>query len=197
MCTHALTQWDTSGQERFSTISTSYYRGADGIMLAYDITNVKSFHDIEIWLKAIDDKHSQPASVCKLLVGTKCDLTDKKLFQSHIGSYEEQLPHQFQQRAPSSAHRLLQVGDSVDTTPPFQDMREVDYPSAVEYAKEHKLIGAIETSAKESINVELAFVTLAAAILQQKRGITRNMEEREQVESSMTQESHSWGCSRM
>jgi len=45
---------DTAGQERFHTITTSYYRGAMGIMLVYDITNPKSFDNIAKWLRNID-----------------------------------------------------------------------------------------------------------------------------------------------
>lgn len=46
---------DTAGQERFHTITTSYYRGAMGIMLIYDITNGKSFENIVKWLRYIDE----------------------------------------------------------------------------------------------------------------------------------------------
>lgn len=46
---------DTAGQERFHTITTSYYRGAMGIMLVYDITNLKSFENIAKWLRNIDE----------------------------------------------------------------------------------------------------------------------------------------------
>ena len=46
---------DTAGQERFHTITTSYYRGAMGIMLVYDITNARSFDNISKWLRNIDE----------------------------------------------------------------------------------------------------------------------------------------------
>jgi GTPase SAR1 family protein len=49
---------DTAGQERFHTITTSYYRGAMGIMLVYDITSPKSFDNIAKWLRLIDDVSS-------------------------------------------------------------------------------------------------------------------------------------------
>lgn len=50
-----MIQRDTAGQERFHTITTSYYRGAMGIMLVYDITNAKSFDNIAKWLRNIDE----------------------------------------------------------------------------------------------------------------------------------------------
>ena len=52
MCNHFR---DTAGQERFHTITTSYYRGAMGIMLVYDITNAKTFENISKWLRNIDE----------------------------------------------------------------------------------------------------------------------------------------------
>ena len=148
------------------------YRGVDGFVLAYDITDENTFHDIEMWLKYIYINHEQPESVCKLLVGTRCDLLtgQKPNSQSRTGSNVELRL----QRSLSSAHSLLQVGDS---TPPFRNLREVDYPTAVEYAREHNMIGAIETSAKESINVEVAFVTLAAAMLKRKWDTNQHTEQ--------------------
>ena len=46
---------DTAGQERFHTITTSYYRGAMGIMLVYDISNAKTFDNILKWLRNIHE----------------------------------------------------------------------------------------------------------------------------------------------
>ena len=49
-----LQLWDTSGQGRFCTIIRSYSRGAQGILLVYDITNKWSFEGINRWLKEVD-----------------------------------------------------------------------------------------------------------------------------------------------
>lgn len=42
--------WDLAGQERFRTAVASYYRGALGVILVYDVTNRESFHNIGYWL---------------------------------------------------------------------------------------------------------------------------------------------------
>lgn len=47
--------WDTSGQGRFCTIIRSYSRGAQGIILVYDITNKWSFDGIDRWLKEVEE----------------------------------------------------------------------------------------------------------------------------------------------
>ncbi len=64
--------WDTAGQERFRTITSAYYRGADGIIIVYDVTNPESFDHIEDWLSEVDRYATQNTS--KLLIGTKADL---------------------------------------------------------------------------------------------------------------------------
>merc|ERR1712139_698982 len=72
---------DTAGQERFRTISSTYYRGAHGIIVVYDITNLDSFNNVKRWLTEID-KYARE-NVNKLLVGNKMDLdgADHKLRQ--------------------------------------------------------------------------------------------------------------------
>ncbi|TKR92292.1 hypothetical protein L596_006975 [Steinernema carpocapsae] len=41
--------WDTAGQERFQSLGSSFFRGSDGVILVYDVTNAKSFKSLEHW----------------------------------------------------------------------------------------------------------------------------------------------------
>ena len=68
--------WDTAGQERYKTITKSYIKGANGIILVYDITKKKSFEGIKNWIKQIKESVSQ--RVCVALVGNKIDKEDER-----------------------------------------------------------------------------------------------------------------------
>jgi len=108
--------WDTAGQERFRTITTAYYRGAMGILLVYDVTDLKSFDAIRLWIRNIEQHASE--GVNKILVGNKCDMNDKRVVSVEKG---QELANEFN-------------------------------------------IPCIETSAKNNINVEAAFIKLATEI---------------------------------
>jgi Ras-related protein Rab-1A len=82
--------WDTAGQERFRTITKSYYRGSNGIVVVYDITDRESFEQVQHWMSEIDAHAS--AEVCRLLVGNKADLNDKRAVKTDEG---ESLARQF------------------------------------------------------------------------------------------------------
>jgi len=68
--------WDTAGQERFKNITASYYRGGNGVLVVYDITDRESFDNLNSWLIEIEKNANK--NVYKLLIGNKCDLEDKR-----------------------------------------------------------------------------------------------------------------------
>ena len=68
--------WDTAGQERFKNIQASYYKGANGILVVYDITNRESFEHLNSWLIEIEKNGNK--NVYKLLIGNKSDLEDQR-----------------------------------------------------------------------------------------------------------------------
>ncbi|KYN40685.1 Ras-related protein Rab-40C [Trachymyrmex septentrionalis] len=73
-----LQLWDTSGQGRFCTIIRSYSRGAQGILLVYDITNKWSFDGIDRWLKEVEENLQHAPGVPKVLVGNRLHLAFKR-----------------------------------------------------------------------------------------------------------------------
>ncbi|RAL41485.1 hypothetical protein DM860_010279 [Cuscuta australis] len=64
--------WDTAGQERFRAITSSYYRGALGALLVYDITRGVTFENVRKWLVELRQFGSPEMVV--VLVGNKSDL---------------------------------------------------------------------------------------------------------------------------
>ena len=47
--------WDTAGQERFRSIAPNYYKGTMAIALVYDVTERKTFDEVEYWMKSVGD----------------------------------------------------------------------------------------------------------------------------------------------
>ncbi|XP_046847749.1 ras-related protein Rab-13-like isoform X2 [Xenia sp. Carnegie-2017] len=71
-----IQMWDTAGQERYETITTQYYRRAQGIMLVYDITRRKTFENIQKWIHYVEEHAGN--EVKTVMVGNKCDIEESK-----------------------------------------------------------------------------------------------------------------------
>ncbi len=67
--------FENIGQERFKTITSAYYRGADGIILAFDVTSQESFNHVKDWLIEVTRYSGENTS--KLIVGNKIDRLDR------------------------------------------------------------------------------------------------------------------------
>jgi len=113
--------WDTAGQEQFHKITTSYYKGANGIMVVYDVSDKKSLDNVEYWVKNI--KAHATESVQVVIVGNKTDLRTE---ENKDNCFDENVGKEFSNKY------------------------------GVPY---------FETSAKDSTNVDDAFLTLVRTIL--------------------------------
>lgn len=67
--------WDTAGQEQFQAITRTYYKGAMGALLVYDITRRDTFAHVTKWLEEV--KLNSSKNICVILIGNKRDLEDK------------------------------------------------------------------------------------------------------------------------
>ncbi|KAJ1388659.1 Small GTPase superfamily [Sesbania bispinosa] len=75
--------WDTAGQERFRAITSSYYRGALGAMLVYDITRRTSFVNASKWLHELREFGGEEMVV--ILVANKSDLGQSREVEKEEG----------------------------------------------------------------------------------------------------------------
>jgi len=71
-----LSLWDTAGQETYKSITRSYFRGASGALLVFDITRRSTFDSATSWLN--DLRQIADEDIVVILVGNKSDLADKE-----------------------------------------------------------------------------------------------------------------------
>ena len=74
-----ITLFDTAGQERYRSITNSYIKNTDGVILIYDITNKLSFEHVEEWLSSIKNNLSdwRKSDYLIMILGNKLDLASK------------------------------------------------------------------------------------------------------------------------
>merc|ERR1712232_692009 len=69
--------WDTAGQEAFRSITRSYYRGASGALMVYDISRRDTFNHLTRWLEEV--RANANANLAIMLIGNKCDLERREV----------------------------------------------------------------------------------------------------------------------
>ena len=125
--------WDTAGTEYFRSITRSYYRGAAGALLVYDVTNRASFEHAEDWLKDVRE-HADP-NLTAILVANKLDLVadeDELLNASASNSARASLDVP---NGEGVSRRSLEGGSTIGRR--GKKRREVGKEEAQNWAKEH------------------------------------------------------------
>lgn len=75
--------WDTAGQESFKSITRSYYRGAAGALLVYDITRKETFNHLTSWLEEV--RQNGNPDIMFMLIGNKADLDSRRQVSTEEG----------------------------------------------------------------------------------------------------------------
>jgi len=68
--------WDTSGEEKFRTITKNFYRNADGLLVVFDLTKKESYDHIRIWINEAKENNDKLKTI---LIGNKLDLKDERI----------------------------------------------------------------------------------------------------------------------
>src|SRR3989338_3416286 len=72
-----LAMWDTAGQEKFRSLIPKYFRDADAALFVFDISNARTFEELQFWLESIPKMHPSAAR-CSVIVGNKADLESQR-----------------------------------------------------------------------------------------------------------------------
>ncbi|KAJ2156609.1 GTP-binding protein of the rab/ypt [Coemansia sp. RSA 552] len=82
--TATLRIWDTAGQERYKSLAPMYYRGAEGAVVVYDITQEESFGKAKAWISELQRQTDSKTAVA--LVGNKLDLGAQRTVSTDEGA---------------------------------------------------------------------------------------------------------------
>ncbi|KAK0735074.1 P-loop containing nucleoside triphosphate hydrolase protein [Lasiosphaeria miniovina] len=164
-----LQLWDTAGTERFRSVSRSYYRGAAGAILVYDVTSQNTFANLQPFLN--DARALASPNLSLLLVGNKLDLAgDAPLgpppTPNSAGSASYASTPQPQPSSHSSTNTLGTQGLGAQlkaTVAP--DGREVSAVEASRWASTVNIPVTVEVSAFSGEGVDEVFGRLARMIL--------------------------------
>ncbi|MCJ1399558.1 hypothetical protein MMC11_002760 [Xylographa trunciseda] len=136
-----LSLWDTAGQETYKSITRSYFRGASGALLVFDISRRATFDSVTAWLH--DLRQIAEEGIVVILVGNKSDLASDSLVSASPTN----------EASPGSGR-------------PAQNKRAVSHEEATVWCRENNVLQYVETSAKSGEGVERAFLEVAERIYQ-------------------------------
>ncbi|KAK3683035.1 hypothetical protein LTR37_020633 [Vermiconidia calcicola] len=152
-----LQLWDTAGTERFRSVSRSYYRGAAGAILVYDIANQGSFAQLQTFLN--DARALGSPQLTVVLVGNKADLADSNAAEDLLEDEPSSLP------STTSTSTLGPSLGSQQRASTSSVGRAVAQSVAASWASQSRIPASIEVSALSGDNVDEVFNKLARTIL--------------------------------
>lgn len=151
-----LQLWDTAGTERFRSVSRSYYRGAAGAVLIYDVASYASFSSLPTFL--MDARALASPNLSVILAGNKVDLADEDRpppTPSSVSSRVSSIPWENGSMRSSPGTRLTAT----------RAEREVSAEETSHWAAKCNIPVSVEVSALTGDGVDEVFNRLARIIL--------------------------------
>ena len=73
--------WDTSGEEKFRTITKNFYRNADGLLVVFDLTRKETYDHVRGWINEAKENNDK---IKTILIGNKLDLQDERKVENAV-----------------------------------------------------------------------------------------------------------------
>jgi small GTP-binding protein len=164
-----LQVWDTAGQEHFQALAPRFFRGADGGMLVYDLTNPQSLTGLQKW-RDLFVTHAGD-DVPMLIVGNKLDLVaDRRVSRDTVEAFVRESvsgPSSSSSGGDGGVDGRLGAAQGQDSIATRVSAGLRPQPGAI--------AGAVELTAADGAAVGAAFVRLTHAMLRRERAIQERM----------------------
>lgn len=99
---------DTAGEERFRTITSSFYDGRHGVIVVFDLTRPNPFPTLQKWLQEVE-RYTE-GDVLKILVGTKSDLSgDRSVSREDAKDFADKLGIAYVETSAKTGDRVEDV----------------------------------------------------------------------------------------
>ena len=103
-----LVIWDTCGTENYRSLTRQYYRGADGAIVIFDLTDQSSFNDLKKWIKDIKNYGEKDIQI--IVVGNKLDLfNQRKVTQSQANNFCNENKYKYIEASAKDGTNLLKI----------------------------------------------------------------------------------------
>ncbi|CAD8100680.1 unnamed protein product [Paramecium sonneborni] len=97
--------WDTAGQERFRSLIPSYIKDSSAAVICYDITNEKSFQDVEKWIYMVQELTGDQTLI--YILGNKIDLEEnRKIKMEEAKAKVQKFGHKFYEVSAKNGHNI-------------------------------------------------------------------------------------------
>ena len=114
-----LKLFDTAGQEKYRSVSKSYFRNADGVLFVYAVNDLESFEDIKEWINLFMENHNGKKDIPLYLIENKNDL-DRKVAENLIDDFLNENKFKFKSIS-------AKLNDDNEINELFQELGEILY----------------------------------------------------------------------
>jgi len=102
--------WDTAGNEKFHSLTTGFFKNAEGIMIMFDVTTLTSFENVRNWTESIKTHLSLEANnIPVIIIGNKIDLKEREIKTEDANKYCRELGFKYFETS-------AKTGENVDLT---------------------------------------------------------------------------------
>ena len=102
--------WDTAGNEKFHSLTTGFFKNAEGIMVMFDVTTLTSFENVRNWTESIKTHLSLEANnIPVIIIGNKIDLKEREIKTEDASKYCRELGFKYFETS-------AKTGENVDLT---------------------------------------------------------------------------------